>query len=107
MKTLKFYQTAAGKTPFQDWLENIKDPVLMAKINNRLQFLAQGYMPDFDHVGQGVFETRIHTGGGIRIYFYPHKNTLIILLCGGIKKTQKKDIQKAIEYANDFRGRYE
>ncbi|WP_428045711.1 type II toxin-antitoxin system RelE/ParE family toxin [Candidatus Avelusimicrobium fimicolum] len=107
MKTLKFYETADGKVPFKDWLESVKDKSLQGKINTRLNFLALGYMPDFDHVGEGVFETRIHTGGGVRIYFYPHKNTMVVLLCGGLKKTQKKDIQKAIEYANDFRGRYE
>lgn len=107
MKTIKFYKTSAGKEPFKEWLVKLKDKTVIAKINQRLNFLAQGYMPDFDHVGEGVFETRIHVRGGIRIYFYPHKNTFIILLCGGNKKTQNKDIQKAVEYANDFRGRYE
>lgn len=107
MKTIKFYQTTDGKIPFKEWLDSLKDKKLLTKINARLTFLAQGYMPDFDHVGDGVFETRIHTGPGVRIYFYPHKNTFIILLCGGIKKTQKKDILTAITYAKDFRGRYD
>ena len=107
MKTLKFYETVDGKVPFKDWLESVKDKSLQGKINTRLNFLAMGYMPDFDYVGEGVFETRIHTGGGVQIYFYPHKNTMVVLLYGKLKKTQKKDIQKAIEYANDFRGRYE
>lgn len=107
MKTLKFYQTLDGKMPFKDWLESVKDKALKSKINTRLDFLTLGYMPDIDHVGDGVFETRIHTGGGVRIYFYPHKNAMVILLCGGLKRTQAKDIKKAIEYANDFRRRYD
>ena len=106
MKEIKFYATTSGKIPFAEWLEGIKDKSLLAKINHRLNTLSAGFMPDIDHVGEGVLETRIHTGGGVRIYFYPAKNAFIILLCGGLKRTQKKDIEKAIEYANDFRGRY-
>lgn len=107
MKEIKFYATISGKIPFKEWLEGIKDKSLMAKVNNRLHMLAAGFMPDIVHIGDGVFETRIHTGGGVRIYFYPTKEAFIVLLCGGLKRTQKKDIAKAIEYASDFRGRYE
>ena len=107
MKQILFYTTLSGKVPFQQWLDGIKQKPLITKIANRIHLLAEGFMPDIDSVGSGVLETRIHTRGGIRIYFYPAKDALIILLCGGNKATQKKDIAKAIEYANDFRGRYE
>lgn len=104
MKTIKFYATPEGKVPFKEWADNIKDKILSNKVRHRIEMLKQGFMPDFDHVGQGVFETRIHAGGGLRIYFLPYKGTIIVLLCGGIKKSQSRDINKAIEYANEFRS---
>ena len=107
MKEIKFYTTLSGKVPFVQWLGGIKDKSLRAKIHHRIHMLEQDFLPDVTYVGDGVLETRIHTGGGVRIYLYPASNDWIVLLCGGLKRTQKKDIAKAIEYANDFRRRYE
>lgn len=104
MKKIIFYKTPNGKVPFNDWLGGIKDKITLNKVVNRINMLEQGFMPDFDHVGEGVFETRIHTRGGVRIYYLPYKDAIIVLLCGGIKDTQEKDIRKAISYANEFRS---
>jgi putative addiction module killer protein len=107
MKTIYFYQTADGKTPFKKWLDRLRDKALLRKINERIIGFEKGYLADFASVGNGVMESRIHSHGGIRIYFLAHKDAIIILLQGGNKKTQSRDIAKAQEYAEDFRRRYE
>lgn len=86
-------------------MDKLTDKTLISKIHQRLTLFSKGFLADVKHLENGVFETRIHTGGGVRIYFYMHGTTLIVLLCGGLKRTQQKDIAKALEYANDFKER--
>lgn len=64
-------------------------------IASRLDRLAFGHLGDVGAVGQGISELRIHHGPGYRIYFQKRGNTIIILLCGGDKSTQAKDINAA------------
>lgn len=105
MYKIKIYATKTGKQPFTQWLENMADKQIINKIHQRLTLFSKGFLSDVKHLEDGVFETRIHAGGGIRMYFYMHGNTLIVLLCGGLKRTQRKDIAKALEYAEDFKER--
>ncbi|MCW5589073.1 MAG: type II toxin-antitoxin system RelE/ParE family toxin [Legionellales bacterium] len=106
MKELRVYRTKAGKQPFTDWLASLNDKIVRAQINSRLNRVALGNFGDYKSVGSGIMELRIHRSPGYRIYFKEHDNTIILLLFGGNKKTQKDDIQKAKEYWIDFKERY-
>lgn len=75
---LLYYQTTAGRCPFEDWLERLKDRRAAAAIRVRLnRLLAYGYLGDARPVGRGVYEFRIHLGPGYRAYFsYEEYETL-------------------------------
>ena len=80
---------------FRKWRARLKDQRVKALIASRLDRLAFGHAGDAEPVGQGISELRIHYGPGYRIYFRRHKDTIIILLCGGNKSSQAKDIKTA------------
>ncbi|MBF0491614.1 MAG: type II toxin-antitoxin system RelE/ParE family toxin [Deltaproteobacteria bacterium] len=98
---IEFYQNESGKSYFIDWLEglDLKD---QARIRHRLTRLEKGNFGDHSSVGDGVQELRFFFGPGYRIYFGREKNKLILLLNGGDKSSQSKDIKKAKEYWNNF-----
>lgn len=75
-------------------------------INKRLDRLVLGNRGDTEPVGDGVFELRIHYGPGYRIYYAEQGNELVILLYGGSKRAQQRDIDRAIEYWKDYLERY-
>ncbi|WP_017292543.1 type II toxin-antitoxin system RelE/ParE family toxin [Geminocystis herdmanii] len=104
-KELKIYLTSEGKSPFEEWLNSIKDQKTQAIIDNRLRRIRLGNLGDCKSLGYGIFELIIDYGSGYRIYFGQIKNTVILLLCGGDKSTQKKDIIKAQEYWQDYANR--
>ena len=74
-------------------------------IRVRINRLRQGNLGDCRHLDEGVYELRIHYGPGYRVYFGDLDGETIILLCGGDKRTQKRDIQKAKEYWRELRGK--
>ena len=80
---------------FATWLRALADSRAKAKIAARIRRLQLGNPGDVEPVGGGVSELRIHYGPGYRVYFRQHGKELIILLCGGDKKSQTKDIAKA------------
>jgi len=80
---------------FRKWRSKIRDPQLLGLLAARLDRLSFGHLGDVKSVGDGVFELRIHHGSGTRIYFTRHGDTIILLLCGGSKGSQVKDIEKA------------
>jgi putative addiction module killer protein len=80
---------------FRKWRTRLKDERARALIASRLDRLAYGHAGDAKPVGEGISELRIHYGPGYRIYFQKRGNTVIILLCGGDKSTQAKDIKTA------------
>ena len=80
---------------FAGWMRRLKDRTALAKIAVRLDRLADGHFGDVKSVGEGIRELRIHYGPGYRIYFTRRGDTLIILLCGGNKNSQAKDIRTA------------
>ena len=88
------YQIRTTQT-FNDWVKNLKDRQAALLIAKRLDRALKGNLGDVESVGEGVFEMRIFTGCGYRLYFTMQGNELIILLCGGDKSTQKRDIKKA------------
>ena len=88
------------KTPeFDSWLKKLKDSSVKARIASRIYRLENGLMGDVKPVGSGISELRIHLGSGFRIYFKQVGDQIILLLCGGDKSTQQKDINKARELA--------
>jgi putative addiction module killer protein len=80
---------------FSNWMAKLRDHRARAKIAARIDRLAFGNPGDVEPVGEGVSELRIHYGPGYRIYFVRRGETLIVLLCGGDKKTQSRDIKTA------------
>ena len=80
---------------FTAWLDDLTDGSVRGVIAARIKRLAMGLMGDVEPVGEGVFELCIHMGAGWRVYFIQHGKTVIVLLAGGSKRTQKTDIKKA------------
>jgi putative addiction module killer protein len=87
---------------FRKWRRRLKDERARVLIASRLDRLAFGHAGDVEPVGNGISELRIHYGPGYRIYFQKRKNTIIILLCGGSKSTQAKDIKTAKRLAEEW-----
>ena len=88
---------------FDSWFKGLRDKRAAARINARLRRVSLGNLGDIAPVGDGVSEMRIFYGPGYRIYFVQEVQMLIVLLCGGDKSTQKKDIKRAKELANERR----
>lgn len=84
---------------FDSWLGKLKDSRVKAQIASRIYRLENGLMGDVKPVGSGLSELRIHLGSGFRIYFKQVGDQIILLLCGGDKSTQQKDIEKAKKIA--------
>jgi putative addiction module killer protein len=106
-KEVLLYQTAAGQIPFEKWFYSLKDRRARFIIRSRLDRLEYGNAGNYESVGKGVYELRIYFGPGYRIYFGELDGKLIILLCGGDKSSQKRDIQKAYQYWADYRRKNE
>lgn len=81
---------------YQKWQRKLKDQRAKALIAARVFRLANGLPGDVKPVGQGVSELRIHHGPGYRVYFYQRGSEVILLLCGGDKSSQQKDIETAL-----------
>ena len=88
---------------FVRWLNNLADRRGRAKILARLDRVAEGNLGDAKPVGQGVAELRIPFGPGYRVYYIKHRNIVVILLLGGDKSSQEKDIKRAIQMAQDLK----
>ena len=88
---------------FSKWLSKLADRQAVARIQVRIRRMSLGTLGDIKLVGEGVSEARIDYGPGYRLYFVRRGLLVIVLLCGGTKGTQQKDIARAIEIANDWR----
>ena len=105
MNCLEIYTTLDGDIPFLRWLESFTDGNIRFRIKDRLDRVTLGNLGDYKVLQEGLSELRLSFGPGYRIYFSPIGNRTILLLCGGNKSTQQKDIQKAIFYWNDYLAR--
>ena len=84
---------------FEHWLEGLRDRRAAARIITRIDRLQLGLFGDVKPVGEGVSEMRIDYGPGYRIYFVRRGRELVVLLAGGDKRSQSRDIEKALELA--------
>lgn len=85
---------------FTKWLESLPDAAIRGVVISRVKRLERGLFGDVEPVGEGVSELRIHVGAGWRVYFTQRRGQLIILLAGGSKRTQTRDIKRAKALAN-------
>ena len=99
------YQDPDGNEPFENWLSSIKDKRTVARIENRLKHVRLGNLGDREPAGGGVHELRLHFGPGYRIYFGFLGRAEILLLSGGDKGSQGRDIQKAKVYWEEHQDR--
>lgn len=104
MKEIEAFKLNNGKIPFEDWLWEL-DNSLRRRISQRLIKLEEeDYYGDFKIIDNEIKELRFKFGSGYRIYFYETNDIIILLLCGGDKSTQSKDIQKAKKYLKIWKG---
>ena len=89
-------------TVFADWFENLRDRQARSRIDVRIRRLSIGNPGDVEPVGEGVSELRVDYGPGYRVYFVRRGPALVILLAGGDKRTQNRDIRRAIELARSI-----
>ena len=99
--TVREYVTAEGKSPFRAWLARL-DTRVRARLQARVLRFEAGNVGDHRSVGEGVWEARCDFGPGYRIYFAKPGKTIVLLLLGGDKTSQRADIGRAQEYWADY-----
>ena len=97
------FRNEDGKQPFRTWLGGIRDQRAVRKIEARVARIRLGNFGDSKPVGEGVIELRIDYGPGYRAYFGRDGDTIVVLLCGGDKGTQDKDIELAKQYWKEYK----
>lgn len=102
MLEIRYYVSASGRAPFSEWFAEL-DAVASAKIVRALARMEQGNLSNAKGVGEGVLEYRIDFGPGYRIYFGKDGETIVILLTGGTKKRQQRDIEAAQTCWQDYK----
>jgi len=105
-KEFIIYQAQNGKEPLTLWIEDIKDSSFKARIKTRLIRILNGNLGDHKYLKDGVSELRFDFSAGYRIYYSELDNIIIMLLCGGDKSNQNRDIKKAVEFLKDYKERY-
>lgn len=101
LKTVIVYKTKSDKEPFVDWLFSLRDKITRHRIEARIDRVKNGNYGDHKRF-EGIIELRLAFGKGYRIYCGEDADTLVVLLIGGDKSTQDKDIEKALEYWRDY-----
>jgi putative addiction module killer protein len=104
MLELRYYLASDGGSPFENWFTGL-DAAAAAKVTVALARLEQGNLSNVKAVGEGVLEYRIHWGPGYRVYFGRDGELLVILLTGGTKQRQQRDIETAKVSWADYKRR--
>jgi putative addiction module killer protein len=102
---IRHYLTASGKNLFEEWLASLRDAKAEARIAARIARLAAGNFGDCKPLTGGVWELRIDWGPGYRAYYAMSGRTCVLLLCGGDKRKQSADINRAVGYWKDYQER--
>jgi putative addiction module killer protein len=105
MFTVCHYLTDDGRDPFQEWLRKLRDPVAKGQVVKRVNRIEAGNFGDHKFCREAVWELRIDKGPGYRVYYALPGTVVVLLLCGGDKGSQDADIERAIEYWNDWQRR--
>jgi putative addiction module killer protein len=87
---------------FDAWLANLRDINMRGFIAKRITMMSSGCLGETRSLGGGLFEAKIHRGPGYRLYFINKGSRIIVLLCGGSKSTQDRDIKRAKELAKEL-----
>jgi putative addiction module killer protein len=87
---------------YKDWTTGLKDRAAVARIDTRIRRLSLGNPGDFKSVGDGVCELRVDYGPGYRVYYVQRRELIVILLCGGDKQSQDRDIKAAKKIAKEL-----
>jgi len=101
-RQVEYYRTADGQAPYREWYRGLTDMKAKAAIAERLTRVERGLLGDYKPLGDGIFELKVDTGPGYRVYFGQEGRILVWLLSGGDKKTQNKDIKTAKLYWSDY-----
>ncbi|EAQ6131930.1 type II toxin-antitoxin system RelE/ParE family toxin [Salmonella enterica] len=88
---------------FSDWLSSLKDSRARSRVLSRIDRMREGNFGDAEPIGDGLSEARIHYGPGYRVYFMQQGDVIVVLLCGGDKSSQTKDIKQARRIAKAWR----
>lgn len=102
-KEVFVYTTQDGQQPYSDWLNGLRDGTSRRRIIQHVTRLGSGNYGDCKSLKDGVFELRLSFGSGYRVYFAEDGNTVVIVLCGGDKSTQEKDIEAAKDYWKEYK----
>lgn len=105
MIEVRRYQRLDGAVPLTEWLADLRDARARAKLEIRFRRVSLGIFGDIKPVGEGVLELREDIGPGYRVYIGRHGAALVLLLCGGDKRSQDADIKRAKEYWLDWKRR--
>jgi len=101
-KEIIIYQDERGREPFNDWLNGLRNPITRRRILTRLRRVELGNYGDYKPLKDGVYELRFTFASGYRVYFGEDGHRIVVLLHGGDKHTQSKDIKKAKIYWEDY-----
>ncbi|MEO7300613.1 MAG: type II toxin-antitoxin system RelE/ParE family toxin [Verrucomicrobiota bacterium] len=101
-KEIKKLELQNGLVPFDEWFDSIRDKKMQAAIDARLTRIRTGIFGDYKSVGGGVFELRINFGPGLRVYYGLHGRQIVVLLGGGDKSSQPRDIRRAPQLWKQF-----
>jgi putative addiction module killer protein len=107
MFTVRHYVAADGRDPFQEWFKGLRDPIAKGRVLKRVNRIEGGNFGDHKSCRDGVWELRIDQGPGYRVYYALADAVVVLLLCGGDKRSQAADIERAIGYWQDWQRRAE
>lgn len=99
---IKYLKLKSGKSPLTDWLDSL-DSVTRKRINQRILRIEEGNFGDYKQITDEIFELRYNFGSGYRIYYTKIENIIILLINGGDKSTQSKDIKNAQKFLDNWR----
>ena len=102
-RVLQIYRAPNGQTPFTEWLKSLQDRRTRKRIQSQIDRIESGNLGKPKPVGDGVFELRFQFGPGYRVYFGQVGNTIVLLLCGGDKSSQDRDIEQAKAYWQEYK----